>query len=169
MSASRAVDMEALQGYTELLRKAGHEATIITMEVVEMKAQSLKATKHIFAQCHRSESIENDAHFNEYVVDMSDIWDDENYYGGLFIVPYVARQYCYFGRLTSVADAAHLDGVGSQPYGTAFEVVTSDTNHHLLPLVLAHFVGPEWYEKWKPVFEECRKIRGLTCRTEQIT
>lgn len=43
----------------------------------------------------------------------------------------------------AAGDAAHWHAVGPQSYGTAFEVVTYDKNMHLLPLVFAHFVGPE--------------------------
>ena len=96
----------------------------------------------------KSQKIPSDAVFDTSVVEMSDIEDGKRYYGGMIFVPSVAERYVACGRKTTAADAAHCDGIGPQSYGTTFEVVTYDTNMHLLPLVFAHFVGVECYEYW---------------------
>lgn len=58
-------------------------------------------------------------------------------------------------------DAANCDGIGPQSYGTTFELVTYETNMHLLPLVFAHFIGAECAEYWKIVFQECKRLPGF--------
>lgn len=161
MTASRAVDMAALEGYAELLRSCGHTVRIFIIDGVEMKAQRVKAAQHIFKQCKKGKSIPADAVFSEDALDMSDISDTGKYYGGLLFVPSVANRYVELGRKTAAADAAHCDGVGPQSYGTSFEVVTYDTNMHLLPLVFAHFIGPENNDNWKKVLRECAEIPGF--------
>lgn len=134
MNASRAVDMDILEGYAELLRKCGHNVRIFIIYGLQMKQQRIKSEKYIFDQCKKSNNIPTDAAFDKDVIDMSDITDNGRYYGGLLFVPRVAAQYCELGRMTTAADAAHCDVVGPQSYGTTFEVVTYDTNRHLLPV-----------------------------------
>ncbi|PXF40085.1 hypothetical protein BWQ96_10211 [Gracilariopsis chorda] len=126
-----------------------------------MKEQRVKAAQHIFKQCKTAKTLPSDATFDRDVVDMTDISDEGRYYGRLLFVPSVAAAYCQYGRRTAAADAAHCDGVGPQSYGTTFEVVTYDTNMHLLPLLFAHFIGTEDYGTWEKVFEECKLIPGF--------
>lgn len=161
MAASRSVDMAAMDGYADVLRSCGHTVHIYNMDGKSMKETRVKAARHIFNQCQKGKTIPKDAVFNEDVVDVSDIIDDGRYYEGLLFVPSVACQYIREGRNTCAADAAHCDGVGPQSYGTTFEVVTYDTNMHLLPLLFAHFVGAECHEYWHRVFSECQKLEGF--------
>ncbi|CAN8075950.1 unnamed protein product [Agarophyton chilense] len=160
MTATRAVDMAALEGFTQLLRDCEHTVKVFIISRIEMKRQRLKAAEYIFKQFQKTKKIDKDAVFDRDVVEISDIKDNERYYGGFLFVPSVAERYCKKGRRTTAADAAHRDGVGPLSYGTTFEVVTYDTNHHLLPLLFAHLIGAECYETWNTVFEECINIPG---------
>ena len=161
MDASRAVDMASMEGYAELLRNCGQTVRIFIVDGSEMKQQRIRSAKHIFQQCKNAKNIQEDAKFNEEVIDMSDIAEDGRYYGGLLFVPSVAARYYSLGRKTAAADAAHCHVVRPQSYGTTLEVVTYDTNIHLLPLVFAHFVGAESYEYWRTAFEACKEIPGF--------
>ncbi|PXF42487.1 hypothetical protein BWQ96_07796 [Gracilariopsis chorda] len=126
-----------------------------------MREQRVKAAQHLFKQYKKAKKLPSDATFDRDVVDMTDISDDGRYYGGLLFVPSIAAAYCQYGRRTAAADAAHFDNVGPQSCGTTFEVLTYDTNMHLLPLLFAHFIGTEDYGTWKKVFEECKLIPGF--------
>ena len=161
MDASQAVDMASMEGYAELLRNCGPTVRIFIVDGSEMKQQRIRSAKHIFHQCKKAKNMPEDAKFNEEVIDMSDIAEDGRSYGGLLFVRSVAARYCALGCKTAAADVAHCDGLGPQSYGTILEVVTYDTNMHLLPLVFAHFVGAERYEYWRIVFEACKEIPGF--------
>lgn len=167
MAATRAVDMAALEGYAELFRSCGHTVRTITVDGSAMKETRVKAARNIFNQCQKGKTIPKDAVFNESVFDLSDIEDDGRYNSGIIFVPNVARQFIKEGRKTFAADVAHCDGVGPQAYGTTFEVVTYDTNMHLLSLLFALFMGAECHEYWKIVFEECKNLEG--CNDEAGT
>lgn len=84
--------------------------------------------------------------------------DDGSFYSGFLFRPSVASHFCATARMTTAAGATHYDGVGSQSYGTTFEVVGYDTNNHFLPLVFAHSVGSECKEMWTEVFTACAEI-----------
>ncbi|CAN8065712.1 unnamed protein product [Agarophyton chilense] len=161
MTATRAVDMAALEGFTQLLRDCGHTVKMFIISGVEMKRQRLKAADFIFKQCQKTKKIDKDSVFDRDVVEISDIKDTDRYHGGFLFVPSVAEQYCKKGRRTTAADAAQCDGVGPQSYGTTYEVVTYDTNHHLIPLLFAHFIGAECFETWMTMLEECSNTPGF--------
>ena len=123
-----------------------------------MKEQRVKVAENIFTQSDKSKKIPDDALFDEDVIDMSDISDNQRYYGGILFLPSVAASYCLCGRKRAAADAAYCYGIGPQSYETTFEAISYLTNTHLLPILFAHFIGPENYTFWKKVFEECRLI-----------
>lgn len=168
LSASRAVDMAALQGFAELLNRFGYQVNVHTMSADEMRATRVKAAKHIFQQCKKAGSLPKDAMFDDNVVSLSDIKDGFTFYGGFTLVMPVASTYVLKGRKTAAADACHCDGIGPQSYGTLFEVVTYDANNHILPLVFAHFVGSECEEYWTSVFNACKSLPGFDI-TERTT
>lgn len=161
LTTSRAVNMAALDGYTKILEDVGHKAKVYIFNGLEMKEQRLKAARHIFSRCKKEKSIPEEEVFNADVVDCSDINEQDRYYGGFIFVPSIAAHICETGRKTCAADAAHCDGVGPQSYGTTFEVVCYDCNNHLIPIVFAHFVGPECLETWRHVFLACAAIDGF--------
>lgn len=161
MSASRAVDMAALDGYAQLLSSCGHIVRIFSTDGAQMWQQRCRSAKHIFEQCKKIKIVSTDAVCNPDVMDVSDINKDGRYYAGFLFVPNVAARYVSHGRSTAAADAALCDGVGLQLYGTAFEDVTYDSNMHLFPLVLAHFIGAESAKYWKLVFEKCKHLPGF--------
>jgi len=126
-----------------------------------MKKQRRKAARHIFEQCKKAKSIAPDAICNNEVVDVSDITDHEEYYGGFIFVLSVAKHFCLTDRTTCAADAAHCDGVRPQSYVTTFEVVGYDTTKPLFPLAFGHSLGPEFLETWIPMFSACADIEGF--------
>ena len=126
-----------------------------------MKEQRLNAARHICGQCKNAKTIPDDESFNADVVDCSDVDEHGRYYGGFVFVPSVASHICATSRTTCARDAAHCDGVGSQSYGTTFEVVAYDCNNHLFPLVFGIFVGPECLETWRNIFQACAAIDGF--------
>lgn len=161
MCASRAVQMAAMEDHLELLRKCGHYAELVIVSGIEMKLIRIKAAKHIFEQCKKSGTLPKDAKFVDSVVDLSDIEDNNRYYGGFIFIPSIASHFCIHGRMTSSADAAHCEGKGPQSYGTTFEVVTYDTNYNIVPIAFAHFVGAECHQYWSNVFRACKNIDGF--------
>ena len=165
IATSRAVDMADLEVYAALLRGVGHEVKIIAMDGMEMKRTPIKAAKHIFEQCKKAKIFPQEALFDEGVVELDDIDDGGNYYAGFMFTPSVAKHMCATARMTFATDAAHCDGVGSQSYGTTFDVVGYDANNQLTLLVFAHSVGPECYDSWKMVFPACAMIDGLDVET----
>ena len=169
ISAARAVDMAALEGYSGLLRELGHRVDVFILSGTEMKAQRIKAARFIYKQQEKLSYSEKQgsihAGFNVQDVDVSDIPDYGKYYGGFLFVPMVAEAFCRRGRMTCAADAAHCEGLGRRSYGTTFEVFGYDTNHHLCPLVFAHFVGAEGMDTWAKVFAAAADIPGFDVPT----
>lgn len=108
-----------------------------------MKSQRVKAARYIHNQSMNADSFPKDAVFSEEEVDISDLFDHGRYCGGLIYLPSIVKSWCMHVRRTATANAAHFDGTGLQSYGTTFQLAGYDTNHHLFPLVFAHFVGPE--------------------------
>lgn len=121
----------------------------------------MESAKHIFKQCKETNMIAKDVVFSRNVVDISVISDDGKYYGGLIFSSTVAERYFMSGRRTAAAHAAQCDGVKPQSYETTFEVVTYDTNNHVIPIDFGHSVGPECYETWCVIFEECKRVPGF--------
>ena len=168
LSAGRAVQMAAMEGYMKLLEGCGHVCTLDVISGVEMKSVRVKAAKHIFQQCKKGKTIPADAVFNEESVNVDDIKDNELYYAGFSFVPSTAAHMCKFGRSTGSADAAHCEGKGLTSYGTTFEVVHYDANYNLVPILFAYFVGAECYEYWKKVFERCTQIDNFDISQRMI-
>lgn len=88
---------------------------------------------------------------------MSDISENGRYYRVFPFVLSFEALYAEHGRKTASADTAHKSAASPQTYGATF-VVTYDTN--ILPLLLpfACFIDAEFHEKWKTLFEDCKKI-----------
>lgn len=158
VSICRHVDMAALDGYASLLRDVGHKVEIDIIKGIEMKAVRVTSSRHIFNQMKKAGSIDSAATFDKNDVDVSDIIDDWSYYSGFLFVPNVAETFCQHALTTCAADAAHCEGIGTQSYGTTFEVVTYDSNHHLCPLLFAHSIGSECTLSWKRVFNALAEI-----------
>lgn len=161
MQKSRAEDMAAFRGHMHLLRAAGHSVELITYTGKEMKKIRVKAARFIFNQRKKDGFVCNDETFDARCVDLRDVDDNAEYYGGFLFVPSIAEHFCKFGRKTSTADAAHCEGVGPQSYGTTFEVMVYDSNHHVVPILFSHSVGSESEETWSHVFKAVQKIPGF--------
>ena len=155
MSAGRAVQMAAMEGYMKLLEGCGHKCELQVVTGIEMKAIGVKAAKHIFEQCKKGKTVPSNATFQEDMVTLDDIKDDESYYAGFTFIPSIAAHFCKFGRTTGSADAAHCERKGLNSYGTTFEVVVYDANYNIVPILFAHYVGAERYDYWHNVFQKC--------------
>lgn len=86
-SASRTVDMVALPGYVQLLRRCRHRSETFTITGVEMKKVQIAAAKHIFNHTKKSKKIAEHVAFNTDIVNRSDIKDGDDYYSGFLFVP----------------------------------------------------------------------------------
>lgn len=80
MTCVRAVEMDSLEGYADLLRREGHEVEIIIMKGMEMPIKRWKLAEFIFRQNQRSGAIEREDTFDEDVVDVSEIVENHRYY-----------------------------------------------------------------------------------------
>lgn len=161
MQETRAEDMAGLLGYSRLLEQIGHTVEIVTCDGLEMKRIRVKAAKFIFQQRKRQGYVMANEPFDETIVDLSDINDESTYYSGFLFVPSIAAHFATHGRMTATADACHCQGIGPQSYGTVFEVMVYDTNHHLVPIVFAHSVGTECEDVWSKVFQAAKDITGF--------
>ena len=123
-----------------------------------MKDIRVKAARHIFEQCKKAKTVPASAKFRSDMVNLTDIKDDESYYGGFTFVPSIASTVCKYGRNTGCADAAHCEGKGLNSYETTFKVVVYDANYSIIPVLFAHFIGVESYDYWRTVFENCSEI-----------
>lgn len=123
-----------------------------------MKEIRLKATRYIFKQCQKSETVGSQETFEYNIVDTTDIDDNRKYYGGFLFVPSVASHLCTHGGKTASADAAHCQRVGPQSYETSLEVVCYDFNNHVVPICFYHSVGTESTDTRKNVFEAVKDI-----------
>ena len=126
-----------------------------------MKATRRQAAKHFFNQCKKSKDIAADAVFDDKVVDVSDIDETAQYYGGFTFVPSIATDMCNTCRYIAAADAAHCEGKGIKSYGTTFEVVLYDANYNLVPILFANYVGAECHDYWRSVFQRCCQIKNF--------
>lgn len=161
MNAIRCVDMAALEGYTELFSECGHSVRVYVASGNEMRQIRLKAAKHIPQQCKKGKSIPKDAAYQESTAYVDDVSDNGIHYGGIVFVPVASKTYALNGRMSTAADAVHCNGVGPHSYCTYFEVVTYDTNMHLLPLTFKHFVGTKCHDYRKEIFFHCKQIAGF--------
>lgn len=158
---TRAEDMAGLEGFARLLRSKGHTVEIYTHTAVEMKSIRMKAARYIFDQGKKNGTVQKEERFDPNIVDVSDIEDDHTYYGGFLFIPSIAVHMCRTARMTAAADASHCQGVGPQSYGTTFEVILYDGNHHIVPILFAHAVGTESEETWSRVFRSLANVSGF--------
>lgn len=101
------------------------EINIITG--IYMEDVSLTSARHIWNQMRRMESIDKFATFHSTNIDVSDIIDYCTYYSFFFFFfSNVANKFCRKSLIPCAADAANCERIGTQSYGTTFEVVTFD-------------------------------------------
>lgn len=157
--------MADLEGYAYLVRRCGHTVRIFVIDGVKMKDQILREARHIYEQCKKDKSYPADSTSNAEIENMSNIETIGRCYGGMQFISSVSSRYSKIGMRTPAAHAAHCDGVGSQPYGTNFEVITYDTNMHIFSLAFAHFIGIENFEYWETVFQAEKELLGFNIPT----
>jgi hypothetical protein len=63
--------------------------------------------------------------------------------------------------MTAYADASHMEGKGSNTFGTYFDVGTYTSNRSLCPIVSGHGIGPECKEEWDLRFEAAAAVVGF--------
>ena len=126
-----------------------------------MRTTRIKAAKHIHEQKKKSGTLPSDAVFNAADVDLTNIKDGELYYGGWTYVSSLAETYAKKGLMTAYADASHMEGKGSNTFGTYFEVGTYTSNHSLCSIVSGHGIGPECKEGWSLRFEATAAVVGF--------
>lgn len=85
MISSRRLQMAAIEQYISLLRNLGHQAYLCTMNGQEMKQVHIMSAQLFFNQEKRSGKLE-DVDFDDNVVDLSDISDDDQYYSGFYFM-----------------------------------------------------------------------------------
>lgn len=128
----------------------------------------MKAARLIFQQFKKGNSLPSNAILHAIMVNMSDIEDSGRYCGGTLFVSSITDRFLQLGKRTGAANATHRDGVRPQSYGTTFEVITYDSNMHILLLVFAHLISTADYDYWKTVFEAAKTLARFgvpTCTT----
>jgi len=82
----------------------------------------------------------------------------------------LAETYAKKGLMTAYADASHMEGKGSNTFGTYFDVGTYTSNRSLCSIVSGHGIGPECKEEWDLRFEAAAAVVGfdVTGRTTVV-
>lgn len=109
-----------------------------------------------------------DADFDVANVDMTDIKEGENYYGGFTFVSSVAEQYAKRGLQTSYADASHMEAKGPSTYGTFYEIGAYSQNFSLLAVVAGHGIAAESGDEWSTRFAVAAAIPGFDVKGRVI-
>ena len=93
ISAAQAAYTAAQEGHSGLLRELGHGVEIFILSDTEMWAQRIKSARFIYKQQQKlsySEKLRSiHTGFRVDNVNVSDIADEGNYYGGFLFVPMV--------------------------------------------------------------------------------
>jgi hypothetical protein len=158
--AERKVQMEALPQLAKLYTECGHTVELKIIDGKAMKAIRYKAALFIFNQLKKVQKVPKDEVFSREMVDVTDIDDDGEYYGGL-LVRFSTAVYLITGHSTFSTDACHMEGIGPQSFGSLFNIVCYDCNRNLNVLIYMHDVGCESYETWLRFFVELQKLEGI--------
>lgn len=138
--------MDAMQRYAELLLSLELYVQVHIMTGVKMKSKRLKFAKFIFTQAKKAGFLLFSKVFDVNMVEITNTEDDKEYYGAFLFVPNIASVACSRLQKTCSPDAGHFQEIGTQSYGTTYELVIYDTNRHLFPLCFAHYVASECAE-----------------------
>ena len=125
-----------------------------------MRTTRIKAAKHIHEQ-KTSGTLPSGAVLNAADVDLTNIKDGEFFYDGCTYVSSFAETYAKEGLMTAFADASHMEGKGSNTFGTYFDVGTYTSNRSLCSIVSGHGIGPECKEEWDLRFEASAAVVGF--------
>jgi hypothetical protein len=125
-----------------------------------MRTTRIKAAKHIHEQ-KKSGTLPSGAVRYAADVDLTNIKDGEFYYDSCAYVSSFAETYAKEGLMTAYADASHMEGKGSNTFGTYFDVGTYTSNHSLCSIVSGHGIGPECKEGWSLRFEATAAVVGF--------
>lgn len=110
MAAHRLEDIETMQGYAILLRKAGHYLESFTCSADEMKQIRVKVARFIYRRLQGNGKVPDDEKFDQSVVECSDVMQGMQYYSGFVFVPSIASHFCSYIREITTADVS-LPGI----------------------------------------------------------
>lgn len=120
-SASRQVDMAVLKGYAELIWNSGNTVRTFLIDGMEMKAQRIKAARHIFVQCEKRPDPSRQARYSRRICSTCRILKTM---GGITVVCFLYRAL----RLSTCRLVAKL------PLQTLLIVMALDLNRLVLHL-----------------------------------